>query len=95
MATKEAYQQKLHAQIKEWDAKFDLLSARAQKLTAEAQIAYQDEVVKLKARRAEANQNFEALAKRGEGAWEEMKDGLETMWRDTSKAMEDAMKRFK
>jgi hypothetical protein len=30
MATKEAYEKKLEAQLKEWDAKLDVLTAKAQ-----------------------------------------------------------------
>lgn len=48
MATKEAYQKKLEAQLKEWDAKLDLLSAKAQKATADARIKYENDLESLK-----------------------------------------------
>jgi hypothetical protein len=55
MATKEAYQKKLEAQLKEWDAKLDQLSAKAQKATAEARITYENELESLKSKQAAAH----------------------------------------
>ena len=67
-ATKEAYQQKVAAQLKEWDAMLDQLSAKAQKATAEARIKYENELESLKGRRAAAHGKFEELGKRSENA---------------------------
>lgn len=44
MASRQAYVQKLNAQLKEWDAKLDQLSARVQKATADARINYENEL---------------------------------------------------
>ncbi|MGZ5096286.1 MAG: sll1863 family stress response protein [Burkholderiales bacterium] len=95
MATKEAYQQKLAAQLKEWDAKLAQLSAKAQKATAEARIKYENELESLKGRRAAAHKTFEELGKRSENAWEDMKGGAEKIWDEMNKAIERAAARFK
>jgi hypothetical protein len=95
MATKEAYQKRLAAQLKEWDAKLALLSAKAQKATADARISYENELENLKRKRAAAHNTLEELGKRGENAWEDMKDGVEKVWDDISKAIEKVAARFK
>ena len=95
MATKEAYQQKLAAQLKEWDAKLDQLSAKAQKATAEARIKYENELEVLKGKLAAAHKKFEELGKRSENAWEDMKGGVENVWDEMNKAIEKLAARFK
>jgi chromosome segregation ATPase len=95
MATKEAYQKKLEAQLKEWDAKLDQLSAKAQKATADARITYENDLESLKSKRAAAHQTLVDLGKRSENAWEDMKDGAEKIWDELSKAMEKLAARFK
>ena len=95
VATKEAYQKKLEAQLKEWDAKLDVLSAKAQKTRANARINYENELESLKGKRAAAHKKLEELGKRGEDAWEDMKGGVEKVWDDMSNAMEKVAARFK
>ncbi|HET6845793.1 MAG TPA: hypothetical protein VFH29_03105 [Anaerolineales bacterium] len=95
MATKEAYRQKLEAQLKEWDAKLAQLSAKAQKATAEARIKYENELESLKGRQVAAHRAFAELGQRSENAWEDMKDGVEKIWDEMNKAIEGAAARFK
>jgi len=95
MATKEAYQKKLAAQLKEWDAKLDLWSAKAQKATADARISYENELESLKSKRAAAHKTLEELGKRSENAWEDMKEGVEKVWDEMSRAIEKVAARFK
>jgi len=95
MATKEAYQKKLEAQLKEWDAKLALLSAKAKKATADARINYENELESLKSKRTAAHKTLEELGKRSENAWEDMKDGVEKVWDEMSKAIEKVAARFK
>ena len=95
MASRQAYVQKLNAQLKEWDAKLDQLSAKAQKATADARINYENELEGLKARRGVAQKKLEELGQRGENAWEDMKDGIERVWDEMGKAVEKVAARFK
>ena len=95
MATKEAYEKKLEAQLKEWEAKLDLLSAKAQKATADARIKYENELESLRSKRAAARKTLEELGKRSENAWEDMKVGAEKVWDEMSKAIDKAATRFK
>jgi hypothetical protein len=95
MASREAHQKKLEAQLKEWDAKLDQLVAKAQKATADARINYENDLDALKAKRASAHQMLVEMGKRGENAWEDMKGGAEKAWDEMSKAMEKVAARFK
>ena len=95
MATKEAYQKKLQAQLNEWDAKLDLLSAKAQKVAADARINYEDELVALRSKRAAAHRTLAELGTRGENAWEDMKDGVDKAWDAMSQALDRVAARFK
>jgi len=95
MATKDAYHKKLDAQLKEWDARLALLSAKTQKATADARIHYENELESLKSKQAAARKTLEELGKRGENAWEDMKDGAEKAWDEMNKAIEKMAARFK
>jgi len=95
MATKEAYQKKLEAQLRQWDAELALLNAKANKATADARINYENELESLKSKRAAAHETLEELRKRSENAWEDMKDGAEKAWDEMGKAIEKVAARFK
>lgn len=95
MATKAAYQKRMEAQLKEWDARFELWSAKAGKATASARVNYENELESLKSKRETAQKALEKLGKRGDNAWEDMKDRAESIWDDMSKSMENAATRFK
>ncbi|HZR03750.1 MAG TPA: hypothetical protein VFA81_11315 [Burkholderiales bacterium] len=95
MATKEAYEKKLEAQLKEWNAKLDALSAKAQKATADARITYENELESLKSKRAAAYKTLDELRMRSEHTWENMKEGAENVWDEMNKAIERISARFK
>ena len=95
MATKEAYEKKLEAQLKEWDAKLDVLTAKAQKAAADARIGYENELKSLKVKRAAASKTLAELRMRSEHAWENMKEGAENVWDEMNKALERLSARFK
>lgn len=95
MASKEAYQQKLEAQLNEWDAKLKQVGAMALQATADARISYENELEILKGKRAAARKSLAELGERGENAWEDMKGGMESAWDELSKAIDKMAARFK
>jgi hypothetical protein len=54
MDTKEAYQEKFDAQLREWSAKIDELKAKADKAKAEAKIEYCEQIDGLRSKQAAA-----------------------------------------
>jgi hypothetical protein len=95
MASREAYQKKLEAQLNEWDAKLKQLGAKAQKATADARISYENDIESLKSKRAAARKALSELSERSDSAWEDMKDGMEKAWDEISKAIDKITLRFK
>lgn len=95
MATKDAYQKKLEAQLDEWEAKLEVLAAKARNATADARISYENELEGLKSKRLAARQKLDELGKSSEDAWEDLKDGAESAWDEMGKAIEKFASRFK
>ena len=95
MATKEAYRQKLEAQLAEWDARLDVLNAQARKASAEARIDYENELQGLKRQRERARETLAELGRRSETAWEDVKVGAERAWDEMGKALDKVAARFK
>ena len=95
MASKKAYQEMLEAQLKEWDAKIDLMRAKAEKMQAEVKIEFENQLQALRAKRDEANAKLRDLQKRSEDAWEDLREGTQKAWDEFSKAAEKFFSRFK
>ncbi len=93
--SKQAYQEKLEAQLAEWDAKLGLIIAKAKNLKADARIEYERQYTALQQKRQEALVKLEDLYKRGEDAWEDLKEGTEKAWGEFGMAMESFISRFK
>jgi hypothetical protein len=72
-----------------------VLSAKAQKAKANARIDYENELSSLREKRAAARKSLDELGRRGETAWEDMKDGMEGAWSEMSKAIEKVAARFR
>ena len=94
MATRAAYASKLEAELKIWDAKIAVWSAKADKATAMARIHYENELDSLRSKRAVARNTLENLGKRSDDAWEDMKEGVERVWSEMGKAMKKGAARF-
>lgn len=89
--SKRAFQQKLEEEIDEWDARLDELKARA--LEAGSELEKQIEL--LAARREVAGSKLEALRRRTEGAWEDLKEGAEKSWAEMRDAFDSFSSHFK
>ncbi len=95
MDKKQVYQEKMEAQLKEWAAKIDELKAWADQAEAQQKLDYYEQVESLREKQDKARQKLEALRDAGEGAWEEIKAGVEMAWDDLSLAVDNAIMRFK
>jgi predicted RNase H-like nuclease (RuvC/YqgF family) len=77
---RDAYVQKLKAQLDEWNADINKLEAKADQAEVRAKIEYHKRIADLRARRKEVEDNIGELQQAGEGAWEDLKQGLENSW---------------
>jgi hypothetical protein len=77
MDLKEAYQEKLEAQLKEWSAKFMEFQAKAEMAKADAKIELLKHARTLQAKQEAAQQKLQELKEAGADAWERAKPDLE------------------
>lgn len=94
MSLKKAYEQKMDAQIKEWEAKIDVLKAKAEKAGADQKVKYYENIESLKAKKKTVEDKLNQLKSSSEMAWEEFKGGVEKAWDDLKEAVEKAGKKF-
>lgn len=95
MGLKEAYIEKLDAQLREWGAKIDLLKAKADKAEAGAKIELHKQLDAVRARQESAQAKLKELQAVSEDAWETLKDGSERAWHELKVAVESATSKFK
>lgn len=89
-----AYQEKLDAQLKEWDAKLNLFTAKANSLKADAKIEFDQQLETFRTKRQAAVSRLEDLRIRGGSALEDLKEGTEKAWSELAKAMDNIAAHF-
>lgn len=95
MSLKEAYQEKMEAQLREWEADIARLRAKADQTKAEAKIEYYQQIEVLRTKKEAAHQKLQELRETSEDAWEELKAGIENAWDDLRHAVTNALAKFK
>lgn len=74
---KKAYQEKLEAQLKEWQAEIDKLKAQTQKKSADAKITYQKKIDQLEQKMEQSKKKLATLKETGEDKWEDVRKEVE------------------
>lgn len=92
---KQAFQQKLEAQLKEWDAMLEELKSKAQDAKTEIRADYEKQLEILASKRDLARTKVLELRQRTEDAWEDLKGGTEKAWDEMRKALDHIASRFK
>ncbi|MHB8882816.1 MAG: sll1863 family stress response protein [Thermodesulfovibrionales bacterium] len=92
---RKAYEEKLDAQIEEWNAQIALFKARADKAKAEAKIEYYKTIEALQQKQNEARAKLQELKTAGDEAWEDLKTGAEKAWDEVKTAFHSASSKFK
>ena len=81
MSTKrDAYVEELKTQLDEWNAEIDKLAAKAAQAGATGKIEYQNQLDELQAKRDDVRDKLLTVQQAGDGAWEDLKEGLENSW---------------
>lgn len=70
---RKAYEEKLDAQVKEWNAQIELLKAKADKARAEVKIEYYKTIEALQSKQNDAKAKLRELKTAGDEAWEDLK----------------------
>ena len=95
MSTRDEYVRRMQAKLEEWNADIDALTVKGSEVSAELKSEYAEQIEALKAKQAAARQKVEEMQKSGEGAWEDLKAGMELAWNAVSEAIDSAKSRFK
>lgn len=95
MGLKEEYKKKLQAQLDEMKQEIDKLQAKADKAEADIKIQYYNAINEIKKKQVIAEKKLQELSQAKEGAWEELKVGVEKSWKNLSDAVKSAVERFK
>lgn len=82
MSDKSAYEQKLDAQLAEWQADIDKLKAKIDKAGADGRLEYRKAVEELEAKRREAGRKAEEIKAAGEHALADLKTGFDRLQDD-------------
>lgn len=92
---REAYIEKFKSKLDEWNAEIDKLQAKAKGTHDMVLVSYNKQIEELKAKREDLKVKMSELHTRGEAAWEDLRDGIGTAWKNLGDSIEDAKTRFK
>ena len=95
MSTKEAYKQKIEAELELAQAKLAEFKAQAKISTADARIKHAKQVEEIELRFGATKAKLKELGEASEDAWEQLKDGVESAWGALSVAIRNAAAKFK
>lgn len=94
MGLKEAHQEKIEAQIREWSAKLQEFKAKADKASAEAKIQMYQQIDNLQAKKEAAQQKLNEIKAAGAESWEALKAGSEKALAEMKKTWEEMKSKF-
>lgn len=95
MSMKEAYEQKLQAQLDEWGAEIDQLKAKADNAKADAQLDYYKQIEELRSMQESTSNKLAELKDAGDDAWQDLKAGIDSARDSLGHALKSAASRFK
>ena len=94
MSARDAYKQKLDAEIELAQAKVAELKAHAKNLAADARIKYERMIDDLERLLDSTKNKLRELGSSTDGAWEQLKGGVESAWDDFSASMGKVASKF-
>lgn len=95
MTNRDEYIRMMQAKLREWNAEIDVLTAKTGKVTAEVKQEYAEQIEILKTKQATARKKIDELQHAGEGAWEDLKSGIDLALTAMGEALDSARSRFK
>ena len=95
MSTKEAYKQKIEAELELAEAKLAEFQAQAKSSAADARIQHAKQVDELEQNINATKAKLKELGEASDDAWEQLKVGVESAWGALSAAIRNAAAKFK
>ncbi|MDH5264172.1 MAG: hypothetical protein OEX21_05415 [Betaproteobacteria bacterium] len=85
----------MHSRLDHWNNEIDAMVARKDQIQQSARAEFGATIDDLRKRRDEARHQLEQVEKASEGAWQDMKAGIELAWESISQAVESMRARYK
>lgn len=95
MNMKDAYKQKIEAELKLVQAKIEELKAKSKLYATDVHVKYVEQVEELERKFDATKAKLKELDEAGEEKWEHFKEDVESAWEILSKAVKDAAAQFK
>lgn len=92
---RDAYVEKLKAQLDEWNAELDKLEAHARKADAEERMRYEARITALREKEQQARETLKLILKAKDDAWGDLKHGVESAWSSLKSSLSEAKSEFK
>jgi len=77
---KDAYKQKVDAELRELEARTELLKAKGNNLLADAKVKFEEQVGELDKAKSEFASYYDQLAEKADDTWDDVKDEAEDKW---------------
>ena len=95
MSTKEAYKQRIDAELDLVQEKLARFKAQGMVITAEARIKHAKHVEELEQKFHATKAKLKELGEADEHVWEQLKEGVEDMWSTLQATLENTIATFK
>lgn len=95
MQTKEAYKQKLEANLNEWGAQINLLAAKAESAGADAKLRYSKDLDALRDKQRQAAEKMKELESASGDAWEKVRHTADSLWDEIKAGVAHTVAKFK
>ena len=95
MNMKEAYKQKVEAELDLAQAKLAEMQARVKTASLDTHNSYYEQVSELERKYDTAKVRLKELGDASDTAWEHLKDGVENAWESLSASIRDTTNKFK
>ena len=92
--TKDEFQQKLEARLKELDAEIVVLREKSRDLKDDAKVKWDQKLAELEAKRDAARSKLTEVTESSAEAWKDIQKGAEAAWNDLDKAFQEASREF-
>lgn len=95
MSTKEAYKQKINAELGLAQAKLVEFKAEAKNSAADVRVKYNEQLDELQLMLDTTKDKLKELDTAAEDAWEHLEEGIESGWESVGNAVQDMAAKFK
>jgi chromosome segregation ATPase len=93
--TKDEYIEGLAAELKEWSAQINLLTAKTENAAAHMKLKYAEELDALRAKQHAAAEKLKELQETSGDAWGTVKETADKVWDDLRTGLASAVSKFK